>query len=167
MKTITNNSHNLKESDITHISEKVKALIINSKNEILLAHSGNRYHFPGGKKEKYESINETLIREVREETGIDISKMKLNYFAQFIGYFKDYPKEGENNKTIIYYFEVLTDQLPINEEMSLTDNEMSKNFKIISIELPNLKELLVNNAIKYGDEKGIAREMIELLNIYL
>lgn len=37
-------------------------------------HQGNRYEFVGGKIEADETAEDALIREVTEETGIDISK---------------------------------------------------------------------------------------------
>lgn len=57
MKQIITNKYNLKDSDMTEIVKRVKILIINSKNEILLAYSHNDYQFPGGHVEE----NETLI----------------------------------------------------------------------------------------------------------
>ena len=57
MKQIITNKYNLTDSDMTEIVKRVKILIINSKNEILLAYSHNDYQFPGGHVEE----NETLI----------------------------------------------------------------------------------------------------------
>lgn len=50
MNIIVNNYNNLKDEDITDITIKVKALMLNSNEEILLASVINEYHFPGGKK---------------------------------------------------------------------------------------------------------------------
>ncbi len=60
MKQIITNKYNLTDSDMTEIVKRVKILIINSKNEILLAYSHNDYQFPGGHVEE----NETLIQAI-------------------------------------------------------------------------------------------------------
>ena len=59
----------------------VGALIINNKKEILLVKShkwlNNKYSVPGGHVEIGESFEEAIIREVKEETGLDIKITRL------------------------------------------------------------------------------------------
>ena len=44
--------------------------VIYKKDKLLLVHSNRGYYkFPGGGVEKEESLEEGLIREIREETG--------------------------------------------------------------------------------------------------
>ena len=52
MKEIIRNESNLKEIDVTEVVKRVKLLIINSNNEILLGYSHSDYQFPGGHVEK-------------------------------------------------------------------------------------------------------------------
>ncbi|MEC5210143.1 8-oxo-dGTP diphosphatase [Psychrobacter sp. PL15] len=40
-------------------------------------HQGNRYEFVGGKTDKHETVSAALVREVGEETGIDIQNNNL------------------------------------------------------------------------------------------
>ncbi|MBR2833972.1 MAG: NUDIX hydrolase, partial [Bacilli bacterium] len=75
------NNYNLKESDMTETVKRVKVLIINSKKEILLAHSNNEYHFPGGHVEKNESLKDAVKREIEEETGVKLNITNKKYFA--------------------------------------------------------------------------------------
>lgn len=72
MKRFITNVDNLKDSDITEVVKRVKVLLINSKNEILLGYSHNMYQFPGGHVEKGEPLTNTVNREVLEETGIEL-----------------------------------------------------------------------------------------------
>ena len=60
-----------------------RAIILNSKNEILLVkHTYTPgWHFPGGGVDKGESPRQAIIREVKEELNLTLSKEKL----QFIG----------------------------------------------------------------------------------
>ena len=47
MKKIIINDSNLEDNEIDYSVIRVKALLINSKNEILLGYSHNDYQFPG------------------------------------------------------------------------------------------------------------------------
>ena len=86
---IVNYDH-IKKKDINDRIIRVKALIINSKKEILLAKAYTTIQFPGGHLEENESLNEALKREVLEETGIILNREYEPFFA--LKYFlKDYP----------------------------------------------------------------------------
>lgn len=60
--------------------------VIKYENSILILHpssidSNIEWHIPGGRRDNLEeSISETAIREVREETGIDISNIDGKVF---------------------------------------------------------------------------------------
>lgn len=66
----------------------VGAIICNEKGDIFLAKRktddfmGGIYEIPGGNKEKGENILDTLIREVKEETNLDIKNVD-SYINQF------------------------------------------------------------------------------------
>ena len=72
MKEIVFNHDNLEESDIDEVVVRTKALLINDKEEITLGYSHKTYQFPGGHLEENESLEECLIRELKEESGIDL-----------------------------------------------------------------------------------------------
>ena len=165
-KIVINNEYNLKDADMTEVVQRVKGLLINSKNEILLGYSHHDYQFPGGHVEENESLVETLHREILEETGMNLKLDNSTPFACTIGYYKDWPMEGKNRKTEIYYFEVRTDELPNLENTEYTEDEIDGNFELRYIPLDNVEEELRRNAEEYGDTKGIAKEMLELFKIY-
>lgn len=58
----------------------VNVLIINEKNQVLLQKRGTfpyKWGLIGGITELGESLEETAVREAREETGLDIGKLNL------------------------------------------------------------------------------------------
>ncbi len=69
-------SRQLKDNTMTVV--KVAVAVIHCKDKYLLGfrdalqHQGNRYEFVGGKIDSNETARQALIREVAEETGIDI-----------------------------------------------------------------------------------------------
>lgn len=46
MKQIITNKYNLTDSDMTEVVKRVKVLLANSNNEVLLGYSHNNYRFP-------------------------------------------------------------------------------------------------------------------------
>lgn len=166
MKDFITNRDNLKEEDMTEVVKRVKLLIINSNNEILLGYSHNDYQFPGGHVEEDEPFLDAAKRELREETGIEMDINDIEPFARSLGYFKDWPEKGKNRKTEIYYYEIKTDVKPNLENTSYTKSELEGNFELRYIPLDKVEKELELNAKEYGDKKGIAAEMLELFKIY-
>ena len=166
MKEIIINKNNLSENDITEIVKRVKVLIINSNNEILLGYSHNEYQFPGGHIEENESFNQAINREIQEETGIKLNIKNIEPFVISRGYYKDWPQNGKNRKVEIYYYEIRTDEKPDLNNTSYTENEKNGNFELRYIPLDEVENEIMNNVLKYNDEKGIGKEMIEIFKIY-
>lgn len=166
METIIVNEDNLKDDEITEIVQRVKVIIINSNKEILLGYSHNDYQFPGGYVEEGESFEETINREVEEETGIVLDVKKLEPFACNIGYYKDYPEKGNNRKNEIYYYEVFSDAKPNLNNTNYTEAEKEGNFELRYIPIADVRRTLEENTKQYGDRKCIAKEMLELFDIY-
>ena len=109
MKEILYNYDNLKLEDIDEVVTRTKGLIINSNNEITLGYSHQTYQFPGGHLEEGESLEECLLREIAEETGIEIKDAKLKPFEKITYYSKNYHGSGKNRKNELYYYIINTD----------------------------------------------------------
>jgi len=60
----------------------VVGVIVNKNDEILISkrashqHQGDKWEFPGGKVEKFETSQEALDRELKEELGIEIQSSR-------------------------------------------------------------------------------------------
>ena len=166
MKTIITNNYNLKEEDMTEVVRRVKLLLVNSNNEVLLGYSHHEYQFPGGHVEEDENLVDAINREVLEETGIELNITHIEPFACAMGYYKDWPAEGKNRKIEIYYYEIKTDEKPDLNKTSYTENEKNGNFELRYIPLSKVEEVLKTNTLEFGDNRGIAKEMIDLFKVY-
>jgi nucleoside triphosphatase len=65
----------------------VRILIFNPKGELLLLQSHKwpgRYVVPGGHVELGERMEQTVIREAKEETGLDVRNLRFLYWQEFI-----------------------------------------------------------------------------------
>ena len=167
MEKLIINNDNLHDNDITEIVKRVKVLLVNSKNEILIAYSNNEYQFPGGHVEDNEELFQTINREIKEETGIELNIKDVIPFACTIGYYKDWPNPGNNRKTEIYYYEIKIDEKPNLNNTKYTENELNNNFELRYISLDKFEEELLNNVKLYGDKHGIANEMLEIFKKYM
>jgi ADP-ribose pyrophosphatase YjhB (NUDIX family) len=67
------------------IKVRVRLIIINQQ-QILLEHVTNEdfYFYPGGKMEKYETLEQTAIREVQEELAAQVTIKKILYIRDFV-----------------------------------------------------------------------------------
>lgn len=82
-------------------------ILRNEKNEILMQSRADRdkWGLPGGCQELGETFEETVIREVKEETNLEIKKEKLKLVAVVSGKsrYNTYPNGDEvYNNTILY-----------------------------------------------------------------
>jgi nucleoside triphosphatase len=72
----------------------VGALVVNEKGQVLIVKSkkwGDKYTVPGGHIELGERAEDAIVREVKEETGLDVGPVELLIVQQAI-YPKDYHK---------------------------------------------------------------------------
>ena len=164
MKETIYNYDYLNEEDITDVSTRVKALIINSDKEILLGKSDISYQFPGGHLEDNESLIEALKREVLEETWIGLSDEEIGRTFYKVTYLnKDYPVKGTNRKSEIYYYVVNTNKEVDLSKVKLTENETKNNYRV------EKKPLLLSVDIisKNDNDKVIERDMIDAIEEYL
>ncbi|MDR5591049.1 NUDIX hydrolase [Christiangramia sp. SM2212] len=80
-------------------------MVVNSKKEILFIYRNNRWDLPKGKTEKNESIEESAIREVEEETGVKNLEI-TRFITKTYHVFK---RKGKLKLKETYWYEMHTD----------------------------------------------------------
>lgn len=66
------------------VIDKIAYIYIqNQKILSSLSKGKDTYYIPGGKREKGETDEQTLIREVKEELSVDIQKETIQYYGTF------------------------------------------------------------------------------------
>lgn len=104
-------------------------LVFNDKKELLLnlRTDTNTWGIPGGSMELYETIEETAIRELKEETGICADELELVTVLSGKDFYFEYPN-GDKMCTVIVLFKVLN----YTGTMKVSDNE-SKALKFFPL----------------------------------
>ena len=166
MKSIIYNEDNLRDSDINRISRRAKAIIKNSNNEILLACVNDNYHLPGGHLEREESFDECLVRELKEELGVDIPFEKRTPIITITYYNRDYPNPGTNSKTVAHYYEVNYDITPNTDNISLTEDEKKGHFRLEYVKETEILDFL-NESLNKCTKRGVVKDTIEAIKEYL
>lgn len=166
MKEIIHNPDNLTKADIDEVVIRVKALIINSKNEITLGYCFKTYQFPGGHLETGEELDDGLIREVREETGIELKKPIPEPFQKTTYYTKNYRGTNKNRENDIYYYIIRTDEVFNMDNTSLDPGETDGNYQCVLIPMDKVDEVLINSIPDNPINEVIAGEMLQVLKEY-
>ncbi len=165
MKEIIINDHTLDESEMEKKVTRVKGLIINSQGKILLAHNNNTYQFPGGHTEKNETRDECIIREIKEETGIQL-EIKEPPFLCITTYDNNYFGTGKKVINSIYYYRFFTDEEPDYSKTHYDELELATDFNLFYIKFTKLKSFLQKSQKNGSIDKKIAREMLYVLDEY-
>ena len=159
MKTKYFNYNHLAEEEIHDKVIRVKGIILNSNNEILLGEAFGTIQFPGGHVEAKETLEQSLKREIKEETGLTLrGKFEPFYAIKYL--MKDYPKKGHNRALEIYYYKINTDKKYNLQKASLDKQEKRGGFNLTYIPLKNLKKYLKANQKRNPINKIVNREML-------
>ena len=142
---------NLKHKFIL-LQDGAAAIIVNNEGKILLQNSSvvNRWMLPGGCQELGETFEETIIREVKEETNLDVNINDLSLINIISGKSRKHTYPNGDivfNNTVLYEIRNYTGNLKAKDE--------SKELKFFDLnEIP--KDLLDMDLIEiYKKYKNI------------
>ena len=165
MKEILLNYDNITEDQIDKTVVRVKSILVNDKNEALVGYSFDEFQFIGGHVEEGENPNDTIIREIKEETGINV-KEKVEPFIKLTRYYKNYKGRDENRNSIIYYYAIRVNEEPKIDKTTYTESEIRGNFTIRKIPLKDLVNEIRKDMLKDKHQHLIDEEMIEVFDLY-
>ncbi|MBM3256724.1 MAG: NUDIX domain-containing protein [Candidatus Liptonbacteria bacterium] len=128
----------------------VGAVIISKDGKVFLAkktpktggiYSDDCWHVPGGGIEQGESKEVALVREVNEETGIDISSAKIEFIGEDRGESEKTLREsGERVLVKMHFYNYKASLSKNSEEIEVKLNaEFSESRWATIADLPNLK----------------------------
>lgn len=148
--------------------EKVRLLSIVGDTLVVAAYAGH-FMLPGGKVDKDENLEDALVREVEEETGVRVDKDEFAKLVTVDNYQERYPNasgigfESRHIKTHYYITDTL---LPIDKKSHLSKREQDGNYTLMQINISDLIKILES---KNGSEQEIcfAKELLEVLKYYL
>lgn len=166
MKEIVYNINNLCEDDIHGWVKRAKIIVVNSKEEIILAQTNDGYYFLGGHVESNESDFDCLVRELKEEAGIDYEPKIGEPFVSIKYLLKDYPENGVNKGYISNYYVVYEDIVFDSNNVSLTESEKEVNFKIVYIHKDKILDE-VDSSLMFCKNKNVVKDTLDVLKFFL
>lgn len=165
MKMIFINDNNLEIDDLDYEVIRVKGVIINNNNEVLVAHNNNTYQLIGGHVEDGEDMEEALLREVKEETGIDVDSVS-GPFMQIMTYAKNYFNSGKNVCNKIYYYRIVSNDLPNLLETNYDELESQTDFGLFYVKLEDFERFLRDGIKDKTIDENIGRELLLVFDEY-
>ncbi len=163
------NEDNLDISEIDKFIKRPRAILVNSKNEALIGYASTTTHFefPGGHLEGDETLDEALIREVREETGIDLSNDKFYPFYHLQYLCKDFPEEGVNTSIEFFYYVVYTDKKVNMANRKLDEGEKVEQWSAAYVPIERVESILEENLKNSKELNTAARDIHHIWQSFL
>lgn len=170
MKVITYNESNLSDEEIDRKACKVRGLIFNNQNEVLLCKYAGLYILPGGSIDEGETKTEAFIREIQEETGIDVNQNDINQFLIIKDYNRNYYdrklKTDINRLTETTFFQTKTNSEISSTNRNLTESELKNGFTVQFVKVDLIPEILKGNDQSNEKVKVFERELLTVLQEY-
>ncbi len=168
MKEIVLNKARLKQDEITEVLDKARIILRNENGEFILSHFERVYFLPGGKIELGENPVDTIKREMKEETNINILLDDTEPFVLVKNYLRDYEAQDGtivNRLVNTYYFTGFTSKDDI-EYFNLTLPEKRDDLRAFYIDMEEARELLKEYNKDNPKATYLALETLKVLDEY-
>ena len=165
MRRLVLNEDNIKIDEVEETVIRVKGLLKNDKEELLIEHNNHTFQFPGGHWKLEEPLETTLIREIKEETGITV-EIETGPFMVIEEYYDNYLLTGKKRCNKIYYYALNSNELPKVEEMNLSDLEKKTDFHLFYVPINDMEIFLEEQMKSKTIDDIIGFEMIEVMKEY-
>jgi len=162
------NDDNLKISDVEDYSTKVRAILVDEDNKILIANYHSMILLPGGKVDEGETLSTAITRELSEELGQDYDEKELEPFVTLNYYQKNYPKiDGilKNRLVKTHYFVGKYKEIK-KDLQKLTEREKRGNFRLELVSLNELENLILSNKNNNPRNIYFQKELLTILEMY-
>lgn len=169
MKELINNRFNLSDKQIEIKKEKVRALIVDSSDRIIVCEYCGVFLLPGGTLEENETVEKALQRELKEELGIEFSEKEMIPFLKIVDMQKEYPtREGKrkNRKITTTYFVINSDlKIDFNHTNLTTDESgnMKYHFPYYH-DIYKLLSISTNNPRREAFDRELYKVILEYAN---
>ena len=135
----------------------VFGVILDEKNRVLLCHRTDRdlWNLPGGGLEKAEAPWEGVIREIKEETGLEVEVEKMTGV---------YAKPDQDEISFAFICKIIGGQMMLTDESDKIEYfkfiELPRNLSPKQVE--RIKDALVQNEILMKTQRGpSSKQLIE------
>ena len=162
------NKNNIKDEDVSETNSKARVILKDEYGNIMISNYGGVFLFPGGSIEQGEDPYLAIIRELKEETGIDYKIGDLEELAVLEHFQYNYPKRDgniTNRKITTYYFYGKSKGIDYNH-LNLTDGEKKDHFYSLFISKDELLDLIEVPTSTNPRYKYFKEEIEHILNIY-
>lgn len=165
MNTIIINDNNLQDNDVSKFRNKVRAILVKG-DKILVSNYGGVFLLPGGSIDDGETPDEAIIRELKEEIGIDYDINELEKILILKYYQPNYQtrhNEKINRMVTIQYF--IGNYNGVNlDKTNRTEKEIKGSF---CLQLMTIDELMqsLNKTSDNPRKEYFDREIKEVVKV--
>lgn len=163
------NEDNLKLDEVEQHRKKVRAILVDGENKMLVAKYDGLILFPGGKIEKGETKSSAIIREIKEEVGKEYKEDELQVFKTLHYYQKNYPQfDGKIQNRLVQTTYFIGNFRGVSEEgQQLTENEKNGDFRLELISFEKIYETIQRTLSNNPRNTYFQKEMIIILKKYI